>query len=457
MMETVHIRCSKCRELIAVAVEDLGYAVQCPLCQEQFQAERAESNGSPPHSSPTQEISLFGPEATDAESIFAPEETQGDDIFGDDAGPIVQMPEMPAGHEDILNPAPDTAATPQPEIPSPSPKAAPQESLAYQSLSHDEPQRPETHWSGQPQNQPTGTETEAHSDFTSEASPPANGLISQESSAEIGPGLHDDTLAASMVGGVVSPSPHARPKSSPSGFLTPMLLVFLLPYSITVTIVLIYMLMNWPTQDPLERMLEEQQGKDAPVERVKHDSPLSKKLRVALNDSLEVGSVKVVPKKVTLSNLTLSLYVQLQNTSENLRFNPFPQKFATYRPITSYRTRREGNKTFRDKIPKAIPYVFLEGEGVRRVYGGTVNWLTEEGGERLGKQASKLEPGQSHLVILQTDLKNDAQIANVLNSPKPLLWRIHLRRGLEKIDDKDRSITCVVGIEFSGKQVTAKG
>ncbi|MGF1582412.1 MAG: hypothetical protein ACFCD0_24055 [Gemmataceae bacterium] len=243
--------------------------------------------------------------------------------------------------------------------------------------------------------------------------------------------------------------------SSQSGLLTPMLLIVLVPYSITVTIVLVYMLLNWPYQDPLERMLEEQNG-ESPVQRVKHDSSLSARLRVSLNDSLEIGSVKIVPKKVILSNSTLALHVELHNISDNLRFNPFPQKFATHKR-KQVRIEKRGNRRVKVTTPAVYPYVFLEGQGFRRIYGGKVDWFTDENGELLAKQKANLDPGQSLHAVLQTDLGPDIISAKVLNSPLPLLWRIHLRRGLEYIADQDRSITCVVGIEFLSDQIIRSG
>lgn len=381
-MQTVTITCSACSGVIAVTTDDLGHHVECPLCNQVFLAVADEVTSATDDVNTSSEIV----HASESESIFSPTSPSDDDsIFGSEsAGSVLDSEELPesenvADAPVVSNVEPPLAAT----------QGAP---------------------------------------FVDEVHAPVTAAW-PESNPEVSAPPEQSELAAIAA---------AKPRQNKPSLLVPTLLIFLVPYSIVTTIFIVYLLMNQSlyNKDPLERMLEENQGKrnGAPVKRIMHDLPLPEKLKTQLNADLSVGAVQVEPERVLLSpEGDLVLVLKLQNISKDLQFNPLP---ATY-PIF-----------LRGSMAARKPYTFLE-IGEKRLYGADVEFWVGENQLSEGD----LKPGESMTAKLITDMRDRSLIKSLLGTTQPCQWRVQLRRGLEEIAGQDRVICCVVGVQFQTNDV----
>lgn len=462
-METVHIQCSECHQQIAVQRSDLGYHVQCPLCQKVILAQAAESSAAPAAAqhAPTPEgladaptiadapkadlaqqhqkskegpddateelpspfeMNFRPPSTAEAESIFGPPDSETEDIFGGSASPKVQLPldeaptEIKQGsdrhHEgEKLQPQPDAAPAHR-ALETPPHPSAPEPMDESGAVFHDR-----------------------------QAETPASGFA-----PATGHGLQDEaqeqsTPASSRAAVSVADSEAVR-RTRASGMIATILLIFFIPYSIFTTAAIAWLLITRETynKDPLERMLEHNGGKSRGIKRIKHDEPVPAKLRTLLDKPLRIGAVAIRPLKVTMNkDGDLALFMRLENISTDLQFNPLPADFADY----DRRTR-----------PHDKPYIFLEEDlkdskfASRRIYGAEVKWFRGPKGHEQRVLNAELRPKQSITAVLQTYPEDRKRLASLLKSGTSYLWRVHLRRGLEKIAGAERVITCVVGVEF---------
>jgi hypothetical protein len=424
-MDIVNIHCSDCGGLIGVRRQNFGRLVRCPLCQK---AILATAPPAPAIDLQTAETELLEPievpmAREEEESIFAPPETASDDLFGEAPAPVIEIPsdltlEIPPSPSSTANttilPAPPeepvSLETTQPHLPaasapaSPQPVAPPPASAAVQDV------------------EPLA--------FAAPTAPiPA--VTEPEGQFWDSPAQEAGKIAV----------PDTRRLRRPS-MVVPILLIFLVPYSVLTTAFIVYMIVVQrslqPHQDPLERMLEED-GKEG-IKRVKpihYDAPVPARLRVGLHEILRVGAVEVEPLKVVRNGEELTLYLRVRNSSRDLLFNPLPAKFLRY---------TRGVMT----APK--PFTFLDG-GKTKIFGGVLEWQ-ERAHKDKWVSAAELEPGESRTVRLTTAWQDHARVKNLLQSePTMLLWRVHLRRGLETIAGQERVITCVVGVSFPVERI----
>jgi hypothetical protein len=250
------------------------------------------------------------------------------------------------------------------------------------------------------------------------------------------------------------------------------LIVPLISYSIATTVLLALTYLNKPP-DPLERMQdngvypatkkgENRQvflGRDWPLR------PLPDNLRGKLGEPIRVGQVQVTPKKVELARVTfrvpgfeparsrfptLILHLEFKNTSDDAVFRPLDRVFD--------------RKMDQEHFQQDVPFTYLE-MGKRKIFGGALGWPTDKSIRLEGQDYDReLQPGESmeSFVCLDPDtqdpdfLKKHADF-DVSRYKGPLLYRVHVRRGLYPFHGQEVSTTAVVGVEFTDEDIQRSG
>jgi hypothetical protein len=254
-------------------------------------------------------------------------------------------------------------------------------------------------------------------------------------------------------------------------------LIFLFPYAALTTaaaIYLYYLMKNAP--NPLEML------QDAPSEypgatrkgpssrvyqRVDPDTKLPPHLHVALGGAIQVGDLEVKPLKVqrkpvvfkyersdrqptASTNDALVLTLALKNVSQDVTFMPTDPAFV--------KKWRRG-----EDVPMNRPYNLLE-VGKERFYGGPCKWSPHataitarrdrDPQEYLeGADFKTLKPGESMETLVATDPYDPAVLKTVDGHSGPLVWRVHVRRGLVKTKNGDVSATAVIGVAIKAQEV----
>ncbi len=376
-METVQIQCGSCNKLMAISTAHLGGQVRCPHCQAVVQA--------PPRtpaavSAPT-EMLLPRIEAREADSIFAPPEPT-DDLF--DAGPPPRsLLEKPIETEPVVS--------------------AP-------SVNHA---------------------------VTFEAPPPVSQEVTEAEPAPP-PETHEGVEA--------EPKPHAdlaalqRPRPTVgTGYLSLLMLIFLVPYSVMMTLFVVYLWYQLAHQENPLRMLPDPAAKKdgaRTVWRIDPKQPLSDNQKVRLGSNITIGALQVTPEKVQRDPFgDLELRLNVKNLSTNQAFSPMHPDFL--QPI-------------KGKTTIAQPYTFLHSRAFVPLYGGRVEFarLGEEGKTNEGD----LQPGQQETVLVIAP-HNDAVVKKIVESNENLTWRVQLRRGLVRVDGRDVSATAVIGVQFNAREI----
>jgi hypothetical protein len=227
--------------------------------------------------------------------------------------------------------------------------------------------------------------------------------------------------------------PH-RPRPSQFGTLA---LIFLVPYSVIITVCFLYLLYAYRTYkaaDPLERMLDPspKDGGARKVQRFSPDEPLGNQLKTSLREPIRVGDLEVKPLGVRRTrDGDLVLRLEMRNLSRDTAFNPFPASFAR---------RAVGRK----------PYTYLEAGG-RAIVGGFVEWLRGPPGHEKPLPGGELRPGQELIARLSTpmDPATRERVQKFLEAPGPFLWRLHVRRGFIEVRGRAVSGTAVIGVRFA--------
>jgi hypothetical protein len=462
-METVNFQCGNCHNLMAVGSEYLGRQVRCPHCQQVVLAPAPTAPPPPlapgllpPLSDSPFEAAAENAPANEHESIFG--EVPSDDLFGGEQTPVVEMPPEPAAP-----PLPHLALE-SPAIPAPAPATdAPTEPFG-QPAEHPLP-APELGAAAFLQ-EPVGPAPTA-----GDAAPAPAGAAWLESPAAEAP----TDLAATAMETV---PPRSLVKQPQGLGLSGWLLIILIPYSILMTIIAVvvylnfYLNLNLKTQPhPLE-YLPDIDGQYSPpsskkVQSYERPAPegkgseLPQQLRLALGQTKAFGDLEVTPRDVTLRKIeiiqghadpsvevALVLKLHLKNISTDWTFHPtdpwFVQTWKPGAPGVYPLTRK--------------PYTYLE-MGTRRFYGGPIKWEEAVPGKGDPRQYIKeqhldteLKPGEAMDTIVCTDPADGVEKA-LKGYKGPLLWRIQLRRGHENYKGHLKSVTCVVGVEFSDTDV----
>lgn len=460
-MQTVNFTCGHCSQLMAVSQEHLGQQVRCPHCQQVVMAPVQPAPPPAPEGLPDTSLLSAASPLSEPESIFSSVDASAD-IFG--ASPSAR-----------------------PEIPPPSPSSPGQ----WPNLELSSP----TEQVEAPQPLATGDATQT---FTQPESPPLT-----ESLAEPPPSVTDSQesissnwmTAGSEAPGETAPSspglatvtpPRPRRRSSGLGSLILMLLVIipLITYAVLATI---YIGMLWKNQPkhPLEFLHDlegdnkgstRQKSSSVDVHRPTPTTKLPPQLLTTLGQPVRVGDIEVTPEKVELrriwvntpgSNPTegyddaLVLYLHLKNVSSDVVFKPLDPCFD-----------RKWKEKPKQPQTRHRPYTLLELGETRRYYGGPLPWSTPpenkplpnretvflRDGERELRQntGKELKPGEEMETFVCTDYED--QIGKELaNYHGPLLWRVHVRRGLVEVGDREFSATAQIGVEFDAKDIRKPG
>jgi hypothetical protein len=425
-MANVNFECGNCHNLMAVSEEYLGQQVRCPTCQQVVLAPVP-----PPSPSEVPSFEVSGDPERD--SIFAPPQSVGDGLFDDEPPPRIEIPtHIGFPSLGLDQPAPPTDGPSAPPV-------APQPDRLTVTYTGPEPPAP-----GADLLSPDG---------------PAAAPAPQEAPAPDGEPL-------------VKVESRVRP-SRGGGWVTAIVLVPLISYSILATIAIIILLSERRgATHPLEMVpdlegdhkggAQRGGGKRGSVEfRLPNpDQPVPPQLRVPLADpprSLAVGDLEVTPQKVergrpqwaigpTLQSFpedALILRLKLRNVSRDVTFYPMDRYFERAWP----------------KMPgDHKPYTLLE-MGERKFYGGPLDWSHKEEflkGQDVNKE---LKPGEEMATFVCTN--PEEHVVRALDGyAGPLVWHVQLRRGLVRWTtrdgaERDDSATAVVGVEFSAADVKA--
>ena len=282
-------------------------------------------------------------------------------------------------------------------------------------------------------------------------------------------------LPVEMPGGDLARKVARRAKSE--SLFTTYLIIFLIPYAIFVTGVAAYFYlrmldMQQRAPHPLEYLRDSgenppaKRGSSSVFESISPDTNLPSKLQVALGQSLTIGDLQIQPLKVERRKLTIC--------SENRQFRP--QETTHEALVLSLRLRNTSNDVFftptdpvfdrqwKEEHGSGRPYTLLE-IGGKKFFGGPIQWRprTNRGAFRAddpreyvkGQEHDNqvLKPGADRTSIVCTDPSNREILQTVQGSQGPLVWRVHLRRGLVDVGDREVSATAVVGVIFDKKDV----
>jgi hypothetical protein len=276
------------------------------------------------------------------------------------------------------------------------------------------------------------------------------------------------------------PTPPVRRDQSSGKFMI-IMLINLISYSIGVTGLLIYFLyFNQPaTRSPIEEFPDnygEQPGvtkkekkSSAVFKRIPPDTNLPAHLQVALGNTIRFNALEVTPEKVEQKRVvhkyrnrdyqpqeaqedSLILHLKLKNVSEDNVFYPTDPAFE--------RKLKEGYALTNK------PYTFLDladkrDDEKKRFYGGNYDWILQyEKGETPRKgyvegqefDDKPLYPGEERKTVIYTD-PDDHVIDHMRGYNGRFVWRVHLRKGLVKVKDREVSATGVIGVTFNKEDI----
>jgi hypothetical protein len=263
------------------------------------------------------------------------------------------------------------------------------------------------------------------------------------------------------------------------------LVIPLVSYSILATVLLF---MFWTRlhaveDHPLAAFLPDSEG-DAPGvirkpkgvnearKRKLINDPLPDSLIVHLGETRNIGALAVTPRRVTrehvgvgddispperVNGVSLVLFLELKNISVDQSFQPLDRYFD--------RKWREGTSA------GPPPLTLLEAGAGERFFGGPAQWVPRSlPGRRNNSAAAEfiylmgsdkpvvdpidrnLDPGVSTEVFVCTD-GSDPRSRTLLTRKGDFLWRVHLRRGLVRVKDRDVPAAAVIGVRFNGRDI----
>jgi len=465
-MQAITFQCGNCTKLMAVADNLLGQQVRCPHCQQVVVVP-----GSAPSASPINEpappavteptgfssfpVDLPPASASSAnphheEDIFMPPTHASDDLFGGiGLEPTVVMPQEPAAGREIS----ETGNAEEP---------------------HDRSPPPPVDSQPIPVPEPTASSVEnvSGAEATTTPSVSSSPFALTRSDWEEKHSSVASELPSETPGGDLSRQVARRAKSE--SMFTTYLIIFLIPYAIFMTGVAAYFYlrmldMQQRAPHPLEYLRDTgenppaKRGTSSVLEGVSPETNLPPRLQVALGQSLTIGDLQVQPLKVERRKLiifsenrrpeatadALVLTLRFRNISEDVFFTPTDPVF---------------DRQWKEEYGSSRPYNLLE-IGGKKFFGGPVQWRPRTNpGARRGDDPREcvkgqendnqvLKPGTDRTSIFCTDPGNREILQTLQASQSPLVWRVHLRRGLVDVGDREVSATAVVGVVFDKKDV----
>ena len=247
-----------------------------------------------------------------------------------------------------------------------------------------------------------------------------------------------------------APLPKFKPRPIYDRGLLPIIaLIFLVPYAFFATLFILYLLFFSPGRsDPLENLRDPApnpaKGGPKRVERPKHDQPLVARWHTTLGKPIQAGDLLVTPQRIRLTaDADLQLILLARNTSTNSVFEPIHASFVKF--------------NFQDNANK--PYSFIEAKSktVANVYGMDPAYYRDAQASKELTDLATLKPGQEITMSLTTYQSfREPHVAAIVKSGDDFTWRIQVRRGFVKVDNKDVSATMVIGVDFSSAEIEGK-
>lgn len=232
-------------------------------------------------------------------------------------------------------------------------------------------------------------------------------------------------------------------------------LIFLVPYAITTTAYIIYLLFfAAPSRPhPLDMLPDpvpsKQKGAPRPArDQTSHNFPLAPHQKTALGKPIQIGALQMTPEHLRLTpegNLQLSL--RARNVSTDTAFEPIHDFFVNYKPS------READST------DGKPYSFVEAptKNVGNIYGGYLEYRKKLQGKETTMPSGVINPNEEEIVVITTMDNYHLHVRSIVQSKEPYVWRVHVRRGLVRHNGKDVSATAVFGVEFTPQQIERDG
>jgi hypothetical protein len=467
-MQTVNFQCGHCGNLMAVGTDFLGQQVRCPHCQQIVVAPGEETPAAASSAPEESKTAVVDPAAGgEQESIFTPAEPPSDDLFGGAAPPSqLEIPPQPQWRNLQVD-SPTVQEPFQPHDASALGSAPALLGPPGDGNRVDPGGATATFMPPQP-DFPAMSRSAATDDKTLVSPPgdwPASGGSGESNSYSDAP---------------VSLAPRPAARRGGGGLVSILILIFLIPYAIFATAAAVYFyyqqqraphplefLPDWPGDHPGAT----RKTGSIMFRKVSADTPLPPHLHVPLRHAIQVGDLSVVPEKVEQTRVVfcfenagrkpvqsqedaLVLTLRLRNTSSDDYFAPTDAAFST--------RWKEGEPAV------AKPYTFLE-VGAQHFYGGPFQWrprgqrsaLRDEDPREYiqGQEHTEeiLRPGEERTTVICTDPSDPAILRSVQHHQGPLLWRVQLRRGLERIGERLISASAVIGVEFNKKDIEGAG
>ncbi len=482
----VTFKCGACGKFNAVGDDLRGQKVRCPHCQQVVQVPGGDSAVELPPAGELDDGVSFTVRPAETDSILVSTEGVGDVLFDEpDDAPVLEMPDMEAPETEappVMEPSIQVTETGGPDVPEGTTAFAfappvvestavagvepPRGESAAVAGAASAPSAEATSLAGADhQENPWANESLSRTNLA-EAEPPAiEGVIRTPDAAEFA-GIPARESTGTLASSATRPVP-AKPSASS------WLLVILVPYAMAATVAAVFLFIRGRADyvHPLDSLRDQGLYETFAEGRQERVDPTqvreADKDPILLGQSRRVGDLEVTPLRVTREPLrydffrgahgfekgeeSLVLHLRLKNASEKLAFHPNDATFN------------------RMHAPDALSYTFVEIDG--RPYYGPVP-VEESYSERLkGQNFEELLPGQSmETIIVATEPAAGSRGAGprtaleALKAVKPdqqLVWRVHLRKGREKVRTQRGSrevwVTTVVPIGFTPAQVQPGG
>ncbi|MFW6125420.1 MAG: hypothetical protein ACOC46_04660, partial [Pirellulales bacterium] len=232
-------------------------------------------------------------------------------------------------------------------------------------------------------------------------------------------------------------------------------------YASAVTLALIYVLATRPGGSGDERLrdLPDIAPKEAGY-LIPQDARMPADLIVPLGEPLRVGYVEMTPLVVQRRQVetvhfrtgqvgettgpVLVLRLRLRNISEDAAFAPLDRRLVYYRH----------DQDDPDRPGVAMANQFLQASGKRYyLFGLLPESEYSLAGQKLDDlDLNKLKPGESVEVFLASEPAAAAELGNDPQTATDVLWRIHLRKGINR--RTLHGVTTVVGVRFGPGEIT---
>ena len=267
----------------------------------------------------------------------------------------------------------------------------------------------------------------------------------------------DPAAPFSPAGSVQAPPPDddfsqfkPKPRRDRSVFLV-MALIFLVPYALTMTFFVIFLLMfRQGESDPLkylpDPMPSDKKGGPRPAQRMQppHDAALAAERKTPLGKSVKIGDLLVTPQRVLLTaEGDLKLLLRARNVAAKTAFEPMSDFYVN------------------DRLNTTKPYTYLEmpAKNLEKIYGGYLAYHKNPQGKDEPQGFAVLAPNEEITIALMTREAYRAKHVSAITKSEgeDCTWRVQLRRGFVKKNGKDVSATTVIGVEFSSKQIEREG